>query len=44
MKEHVVKGEGMTFYSPEEVIIALQRKCCRSSRKIKVKVKGKEDE
>ncbi|MDZ4758396.1 MAG: DNA-directed RNA polymerase subunit beta' [Bacteroidota bacterium] len=37
-KEHPVAGEGMTFYSPEEVIIALNEKIVDLHANIKVKV------
>lgn len=37
-KEHKVKGEGMSFYSPEEVIIALNNKEVDKHAKIKVRV------
>jgi len=41
--EHVVKGEGYTFYSPEEVIIAYNEKRVDLHAWIKVKVNVKEN-
>ena len=42
--DHVVKGEGMSFYSPEEVIIALNEKRVDLHAQIKVRVKVRENE
>ncbi len=42
-KTEVVKGEGMTFYSPEEVIIAYNEKKANLHAMIKVKIKDRED-
>ena len=42
-KEFPIKGEGMTFYSPEEVIIAYNEKRIDLHAIIKVKVDVKED-
>ncbi len=38
-KEYKVKGEGMTFYSPEEVIIAFNEKAVELNAAIKVRTK-----
>ena len=38
-KEHKVKGEGMTFYSPEEVTIAFHEKAVELNASIKVRTK-----
>ena len=43
-KEHPVKGEGMKFYSPEEVIIAYNEKRVDLHASIHVMVKVKEDD
>ena len=42
-KEHFVKGEGLTFYSPEEAIIAFNEKRVDLHALVKVKVSIKED-
>ena len=38
-KEHPVKGEGLTFYSPEEVVIAYNERCVTLNASIKVRTK-----
>ena len=38
-KEHPVKGEGLTFYSPEEVVIAYNERCVALNASIKVRTK-----
>ena len=43
-KKEPVKGEGMTFYSPEEVIIALNEKAVDMHASIKVKTTVRENE
>ena len=43
-KKDPVKGEGMTFYSPEEVIIALNEKAVEMHATIKVKTTVRENE
>lgn len=42
--DHIVKGEGMSFYSPQEVIIALNEKRVDMHAQIKVRVKVRENE
>ena len=42
-KEHKVKGEGMTFYSPEEVSIAFNEKIVDLNATIKVRTKDLND-
>ncbi len=42
-KEHFVKGEGLTFYSPEEAIIAYNEKIVDLHAVVKCKVSIKED-
>ncbi|WPP52523.1 DNA-directed RNA polymerase subunit beta' [Catalinimonas niigatensis] len=39
-----VEGEGMTFYSPEEVILAINEKCVSKHAYIKVRVKVRDEE
>jgi hypothetical protein len=41
--EHLVKGEGMTFYSPEEVIIAYNERKVDLHAYIKVSIEVPED-
>lgn len=43
VKEHVVKGEGLSFYSPEEAIIAFNEKRVDLHAHVKVKVNVKEN-
>ena len=43
-KKQPVKGEGMTFYSPEEVIIALNEKAVEMHASVKVKTTIREGE
>ncbi len=42
--EHIVKGEGMTFYSPEEVIIAYNEKATDLHAHIKVRIELPNDD
>ena len=43
VKDHIVKGEGMTFYSPEEVKIAYNEKRLDLHAPIKVKILNHKD-
>jgi DNA-directed RNA polymerase subunit beta' len=43
VKEHVVKGEGLTFYSPEEAIIAFNERKVDLHALVKCRVMVKED-
>ena len=43
-KEYPIKGEGMTFYSPEEVTIAFNEKAVDLNAKIKVRTKDLNEE
>ncbi len=43
-KKHPVKGEGMTFYGPEEVVIAINEGMLSTHAHIKVKVKVRTEE
>ncbi len=43
-EDHKVRGEGLTFYSPEEVIIAYNEKQVELNAKIKVRIKDFNEE